>query len=30
MEDDEKEVERAGREWVRFLEGVLGEDLDLS
>jgi U3 small nucleolar RNA-associated protein 10 len=30
MEDDEKEVERAGREWVRFLEGVLGENLDLS
>ena len=30
MEDDDKEVERAGREWVRFLEGVLGENLDLS
>jgi U3 small nucleolar RNA-associated protein 10 len=30
MEDDEREVERAGREWVRYLEGVLGETLDLS
>jgi U3 small nucleolar RNA-associated protein 10 len=30
LEDEEREVERAGREWVRYLEGVLGENLDLS
>ena len=30
LEDGERDVERAGKEWVRFLEGVLGENLDLS
>jgi U3 small nucleolar RNA-associated protein 10 len=29
LEDDDKDVERAGREWVRFLEGILGENLEL-
>jgi U3 small nucleolar RNA-associated protein 10 len=29
LEDDDREVERAGREWVRFLEVVLGENLEL-
>ncbi|KIW04885.1 uncharacterized protein PV09_04060 [Verruconis gallopava] len=29
LEDDDKDVERAGKEWVRFLEATLGENLEL-